>query len=151
MRNSSHEYYFHYTSLSSLSDIRRDGFLKPSTPYYSGNIGIGIYVTTMDPFTNSSWELRRDLFRGGASPITRSKLECFFALRKVDVDTACSVVQQYPGRPKCIRLVPKDNFLYLCDVDHYSSHRPTVLDSDSDSDSDGYSGHDFFSSDSDYY
>ena len=103
-----------------MDEIRRDRYLKPSTPHYSRNIGKGIYVTTMDPFTNSRWDLRWELFLGSNSSATSCKLLCYFALNKYDVMTACSLVQQYPGRPNCIRLVPKNDKLYLSDVSHYS-------------------------------
>ena len=127
-----------------MHEIHNYRYLKPSTPHYAGNIGEGIYVTTMDPFTNSRTHLRNVLFLGGSSPITKSKLDCYFALSKNDVMTACSLVQQYPRRPKCFRLVPKNDKLYLNEISHYSG--PTNLTGDdSDSDSDRY-----YDSDSDY-
>ena len=114
-----------------MDEIRQSRCLIPSTPHYAGNIGAVIYVTTMDPFTNSRCDLRRDLFKGGRSPITKSKLDCYFALNKHDVRAACYLVQQYPERPKCFRLVPEDLHLYLSDVSHYSGHT-NLTEDDSD-------------------
>ena len=122
------DYYYHYTTTYAKCKIQTDQYLTQSTPHYRGNIGAGIYVTTMDPFTNSRCDLRRDLFLGGSSPITKSKLDCYFALNKNDVMTACCLVQPYPGRPKCIRLVPKNDKLYLNEVSHYSGPTNLAID-----------------------
>ena len=123
MKRSPSQYYYHYTSSENLSEIKKDGFLMPQEPFYSGNIGWGIYVTTLDPFNHSESQLRQELFMGGNSFVTRSKLENFIALDKNDVTAACSMIQVYPGRPTCMRLLPTDDKLYLYKVKHYCGTR----------------------------
>ena len=56
--------------------------------------------------------------------------------------SACSFVQQYPGRTTCFRLVPKYDKLYLSDVSRYSGYTNLA-----DEDSASYSELDYDSSD----
>ena len=113
------DYYYHYTSQESLGLIKRSGYLIPM----SGDIGKGIYVTTLDPFNHSEIQLRQQLFNGSNSSCAISKLESFVALDKYDVIAACSVVQVYPGRHSCLQMVPMDDKLWLFDVKHYYGSR----------------------------
>ena len=53
--------------------------------------------------------------------IKASTREIFLIFRWVC--TLDTLIQVYPGRPTCIRLLPVDEYLYLCNVKHYCSAR----------------------------
>ena len=90
----------------------------PCQPIYRNNIGKGIYVTTLDPFTNNRDFLREQLFLGGNSPIVRQKLDCFVAIHREDVKKCRAVVIPYPGRSSALKIVPASPNLPLYEIRH---------------------------------
>ena len=66
--------------------------------------------------------------KGGNSPLTKAKLDCYIALKKEDV-LKKFFQQTYPGRPNCLKLSPifgGDYDLHLSEIGHFCGNRLIV-------------------------
>ena len=125
MEQNRDKFYFHFTNSSNLLGIKRSGVIVPRTPGYRKNFGRGVYVSTLDPFSNSKDFLKDKFFLPGARESVKLKLRHFIAINKEDVVETGASVKLYPGRDGVFKVEPpKSENLPLYEIRHCFGNKP---------------------------
>ena len=128
MKQNRSEFYFHFTNSENFASIKSSGVLIPKTPRYKDNFGQGVYVTTLDPFSNSDDFLKDKFFLPGARKSVKLKLRHFIALNKEDVIKTGASVEPYPNRDELFKVKPKSKNLPLYEIRHCFGNKPFEME-----------------------